>query len=371
MDHSILFLIALSTGFLTLLGCLLAGFIVLTEKKILNYGPCTIDINNGNKKLTVAGGSSLLSSLAEQSVFIPSACGGRGTCSFCKLKVESGGGVIGPVEESSLTPAEQKNNIRLSCQVKIRSDIRIHVPPELFSVKKFTGILERKQFLTKDMVELRIRLTAPETITFKAGQYLQLQSELYKGRESVTRAYSIASPPHDSGYVELIIRQVPEGICSNWAFSVVKEGQVVSFSGPYGDFFLSASASPLLFMAWGSGISPIWSMIRTLQKNSDTRRCLFFFGARTQSDLFFIDEFRLIEKEMPSFSFIPVLSREAVDSGWAGERGYTTTVFKKYISDTSAFEAYLCGGPAMIDSAIVELVKSGLKKEKIFYDKFS
>ncbi|MBN2036272.1 MAG: 2Fe-2S iron-sulfur cluster binding domain-containing protein [Chitinispirillaceae bacterium] len=371
MDATMLQSLLVSIAFLASLGLVLAALLVLAEKKILNYGPCDIDINAGEKKLTVQGGSSLLSSLAENDLFIPSACGGRGSCAYCKVKVLEGGGVIGPVEEPYLSPAERKDHVRLSCQVKVRTPIKIEVPRELFSVKRFKGVLERKRSLTHDILELRIRLSAPPAIDFIAGQYVQLESAEYRGRESVMRAYSISSLPSEKTHIELVIRKVPDGICTTWIFELLKEGQRVEFSGPYGEFHLSDTQAPIIFIAGGSGMAPIYGMLRHMRETGNTRTAVYYFGARQQNDLFYLDELRTLEKELPSFSFTPVLSKEPDDSGWNGERGLVTQMVQKYVPDTSKHEAYLCGSPGMIDASVKVLADNGMPTENIFYDKFS
>ena len=371
MDAAMLQSLLASIAFLAALGFLLAGLLVLAEKKIMNYGPCEIDINEGEKKITVKGGSSLLSSLAENDIFIPSACGGRGTCAYCKVTVREGGGVIGPVEEPSLSPAERQSNIRLSCQVKVRAPIKLRVPRELFSVRRFKGVLEQKRPLTHDIVELRIRLLSPPAIEFIAGQYIQLQSPEYRGRESVMRAYSVSSSPSEKDHIELVIRRVPDGICTTWVFDFLKEGQQVEFSGPYGDFHLSDTVAPIVFIAGGSGMAPIYSMLRRMSETRNDRQATYFFGAQGQRDLFYLQELRDIEKELPSFSFVPALSAEPQDSDWKGERGVITLVVRQRFADLSKHEAYLCGSPGMIDSAIKVLTEIGMPEKNIFYDKFS
>lgn len=363
--------VLIATGFLTLIGLVLALLLVLAEKRILNYGECRISINDGEKELLVNGGSSLLAALAEQDIFIPSACGGRGSCAYCKLKVLEGGGSIGPVEEPYLSAEERKHNIRLSCQVKVRNDLKIEIPRELFSVKRFIGIVEHKKPLTHDIVELRIRLREPAAIDFVAGQYIQLESREYKGRNSVMRAYSIASVPADRQAIELNIRLVPEGICTTWVFEHLKEGQPVNFSGPYGEFYLSETAAPIIFIAGGSGMAPIRSILRDMLEKNIQRETYYFFGARTQRDLFYLEELRSLEKELPLFKFIPALSAEPPDSGWKGERGTITDVVAQYLPDCSRHEAYLCGSPGMIDACVAVLTKAGMPEEKIFYDKFA
>ncbi|MBD3241330.1 MAG: 2Fe-2S iron-sulfur cluster binding domain-containing protein [Chitinivibrionales bacterium] len=371
MDPQFITSVALSVGFLAGTGVVLSLLLILAEKRILNYGPCKIDINDGERTLTVNGGSSLLSSLAENDIFIPSACGGRGSCAYCKVRVLEGGGMIGPVEEPYLSPEERKDSVRLSCQVKVRGDLSIGIPSELFSVKRFTGVLERKRPLTHDIVELVIALKEPRSIDFTAGQYIQLESQDYKGRESVIRAYSLSSPPSIQDHIELIVRRVPEGICTTWVFDHLKEKQSVDLSGPYGEFGLSDTDAPIIFIAGGSGMAPIWSILRNMREKGITREATYFFGALTQRDLFFVEELRELEREAPWFTFVPALSKEPEDSDWQGERGLITEVVARRIPDTSKHEAYLCGSPGMINACLKVLTDGGMTEDRIFYDKFA
>lgn len=363
--------VLISVGFLLGCGLFLAALLLLAEKKILNYGTCRIQINAGRKELEVAGGSSLLTSLAEHNVFIPSACGGRGTCGYCKVTVHEGGGAIHPVEEPYLTPEEIAANVRLACQVKVRRDLDIAIPEELFSVSRYRARVERKRPLTHDIVELRLKLLDPPALTFEAGQYVQLESAPYKGRESVMRGYSISSLPTETSHIELIIRLVPDGICSTWVFHHLKNHQEVDFSGPYGFFHLADTDAPIICIAGGSGMAPIWSIIRDMQTRGITHRpTTYFFGALTQRDLFFLDEFKQIEQEAPWFKFVPALSQEPAESDWTGERGLITDVVNRHFPDASQHEAYLCGSPGMIDAAIAVLQNNGMPEHHIFYDKF-
>lgn len=363
--------IAISVGFLLACGLVLAILLLIAEKKILNYGTCTIDVNSGKKTLSVEGGSSLLASLAEHDVFIPSACGGRGSCAYCKLKVAEGGGMIGPVEEPYLTPEERQANVRLSCQVKVRRDLKIEIPAELFNVSRFRAKLLHKRPLTHDIVELRLELLEPAAISFEAGQYVQLESPEYKGHESVMRGYSISSLPSDANHLELIVRRVPDGICTTWVFDHLTEGQELFFSGPYGFFRLSDTAAPIICIAGGSGMAPIWSIVRDMREKGIARPTTYFFGALTQRDLFFMEEFKQLENDCPWFHFVPALSKEPADSGWTGERGLIIDVVARHFPDASKHEAYLCGSPGMIDASVAVLKKNGMPEENIFYDKFS
>ncbi len=363
--------IVISVSFLT--GCclILAGILLVAERRILNYGPCAIDINDGKKKLEVAGGGTLLAALAENDIFIPSACGGRGTCAYCKVQVAEGGGTVGPVEAPYLTPDEVKGNVRLSCQVKVRGDLNIVIPDELFSIRRFRGHVEHKRPLTPDIVEMRIALDEPAEIEFIAGQYIQLESEPYRGRDAVMRAYSVSSPPSETQAVETVIRLVPDGICTTWVFEILKEGDSVQFSGPYGEFRLSDSDRPCLFIAGGSGMAPIWSILRDMNEKRVRRPAIYFFGALTQDDLFYTEPLRQLEKDLPDFRYVPALSREPPDSDWTGERGLITEVLARQVPDMSEHEAYLCGSPGMIDAAIKVLTANGMPESQIFYDKFA
>lgn len=360
-----------ATVFLILMGLILSILLVLAEKKILNYGICKININDGNKELEVAGGSSLLSSLAENDIYIPSACGGRGSCAYCKLIVKEGGGMISPVEEPYLTPDEIKNGVRLSCQVKVRNDISIEIPEELFKIKKYRAKVMHKKPLTHDILELRFELLEPKSLDFKTGQYVQLQSEPYKGRESVMRAYSVSSAPSDKNHVELNIRLVPDGICTTWVFEHLKEGDEVSLSGPFGDFYLSDSDAPIICMAGGSGMAPIHSILKHMVENGINREATYFFGAQSQRDLFYMEELQKMEAENDWFTFVPVLSNEPEDSDWKGARGLVTEGLLEKFSDGNGYEAYLCGSPGMVGACEKALKSIGVEEDKIFYDEFA
>jgi Na+-transporting NADH:ubiquinone oxidoreductase subunit F len=363
--------IAASLLFLCSIGAIFAALLVFAEKKILDYGECHISINGGEKNLAIKGGGSLLSGLLENEIYIPSACGGRGSCAYCKVKVHSGGGPVSPVEEPYLSAEERKANVRLSCQVKIRGAMAIEIPRELFSIRRHKCRLIHKKQLTHDIVELRVELLSPPSISFLAGQYVQLESKEYEKREKVIRAYSISSTPSDSSHLELVVRRVPNGICTTWVFDFLKEGDELHIAGPYGDFHLSDTSVPAIFIAGGSGMAPFWGMLRHMKEQGTKRKVTYFFGATAQRDLFYLDGLAKLEKELPDFRFVPCLSAEPQDSPWTGERGLVTTVAEKTIPDMSQHEAYLCGSPGMIDACIKTLTSRGLPKDKIYYDKFS
>lgn len=350
----------------------LAVVLLVAERFLANYGECSVDINDGRKKLTVTGGESLLATLKGQGIFIPSACGGRGTCSFCKLKILDGGGPITPTEQPLLDEQEIADNVRISCQVKVRNDIRIRVPEELFSIREYRGTVERIRDLTHDIKELRIRLVEPETIEFRPGQYVQLEAPAYGDNpDPVYRAYSVASSPDETDSIELIVRRVPGGICTTWVFEHLEEGQEVRFNGPYGEFRLSdADGKPMIWIAGGSGMAPFWSIVRYMKAHDIARPCRYFFGAVAPRDLFLVEELNQLAKELDWFEFIPALSGQDLPD-WDGEKGLITAVVDRHVKEDPEQEGYLCGSAGMIDAAVKVLKAKGIPEASIFYDKFN
>ncbi len=350
----------------------LALLLVLADWLIANYGECEIDINDGKKKLKVEGGSSLLSLLGDNNLFIPSACGGRGSCGFCKVKVLEGGGPLLPTEKPYLSLQELKDNIRLSCQVKVKEDIKIWVPPELFAIKRFKAKVEKIEDYTYDIKGLTMKLIEPNQIDFKAGQYVQLETPPYeKSKKSVSRAYSISSNPDEENIVQLIIRRVPDGICTTYVHDYLKEGDNISFTGPFGDFLIQDTEADMFFIAGGSGKAPIKSMVEYLHKHGSKRRMVYFFGARTTKDLYLTEHFREFEKKLPDFTYVPVLSQPEEGANWDGRTGYVIPYLKEFLRDSKTTEAYLCGSPGMIGAVTKELKNLGITEDRTFYDSFA
>ena len=355
----------------TVISVALAIIIIVAEYFFNNYGECEIDINNGDKVLTVEGGSSLLSTLAGQKIFIPSACGGKATCGLCKVQILEGAGPLLPTEEPYLTEDERADNYRLSCQVKIKTNIRIVIPDELFNIKEYVTTIESIDQLTHDIKGFRFKLPEGESIKFKAGQYMQLYTKPYdKVRESVYRAYSIANAPSDNDAIELIIRLVPDGICTTYAHTQLSEGDKVNLSGPYGDFYLRGDCDEIIMIAGGSGLAPMKAIILDVLEREIDIKMNFFFGAVTKRDLYYIDYFQDLADKHDNFRFIPALSGPAPDDNWDGEVGLITDVVARHIDDGSAMEGYLCGSPGMINACLKVLDGKGVTEDKIFYDKF-
>lgn len=349
---------------------LLALLLSVANKTIANYGEMKININD-TKELTVDGGDTLLSALIEQKVFIPSACGGKGSCGYCKVTVIEGGGEILATELGYVTPEEQKQGIRLSCQCKVRTDMHIEIPEELFSVKQYDYHVEFIKDLTPTIKHLRLVLPEKEEIEFKAGQYVQILAPLYKGNdEEVYRAYSIASSPMDPKAVELYIGYVKDGKATTYVHNFLKEKQKLTVVGPYGDFYYRDSDLDMVLVAIGTGMAPIMSILKYMRANNIQRKATFFFGARTSEDLFEMDELMQLQKDMPNFTLITCLSRPTEKCNWTGETGRVTDLLQKFLTDASGAEAYLCGSPVMIDSVIPLLREKGMIEENIMYDKF-
>jgi Na+-transporting NADH:ubiquinone oxidoreductase subunit F len=252
----------------------------------------------------------------------------------------------------------------------VDKDLKIEIPDSILQAVRYKGKLVSKRLLTPDIVELKIELIDPASMRFTAGQFIQFESRPYAGKESVTRAYSLSSPPSDSGHIELIIRRVPDGICTTWVFDHLSEGQEVLWSGPYGEFRLSITTSPVIFIAGGSGMAPIYSMLRHMSDKKIARKVFLFFSAANQIDLFYLDEMNALLKILPGFSFIPSVSRVNENSLWTGECGNILDVLAKHIPDCSGYEAYLCGSPGLIDASVKRLKGCGMPGENIYYDKF-
>ncbi len=361
----------ISLGIMSAISLVLALLMVIADATIGNYGDVNITIND-DKELTVRGGQPLLKALNGEGVFIPSACGGRGSCGLCKVKVTEGGGQYLPTELPWISEEEKKEHVRLSCQFKVKNDISIEIPEELFKVKQFRAKVESLKDLTHDIKEVRLALIDPPEIEMTAGQFIQFQVPEYElTDEPVYRAYSMASVPSDTKHVELEIRLVPNGVCTTYVHKYLKEGDTVELNGPYGDFYLRDTDRPIICIAGGSGMAPIKSILLDLASKGSKRKAQYFFGARTKKDLFLLEEMQELEKQLPGFSFLPALSEPLEEDQWKGEIGLITDVVARLGEDGAEAEAYLCGSPGMIDACVKVLTSLGLPEERIYYDKFA
>lgn len=356
----------------------LALVIALVDRVVNDYGEVAIDINHGKKVLRVKGGSPLLGTLASQGLFVPSACGGRGSCGACKVRVLSDVGPVLPTETPYLSPAELANNVRLSCQVKLKKDVAIELPEELFSVKKYRARVERLRDVTYDIKETVFRLESPNAIEFVSGQYVQLVVPPYgEIKESVQRAYSMSSRPSDSGRVELLVRLVPGGIATTYVHKFLKEGDEVELVGPFGEFRVRDTPAAMVCVAGGSGMAPFKSMLGDMRERGTfpEKDIWYFFGARSSRDMFYLDELRALEAEWPRFHFVPALSEPKAEEGWTGETGLITDVLERYLKERipkeKGLEGYLCGSPGMINACNAVMTRNGIAESSIYYDKFA
>lgn len=361
----------ISVGAVSALAVLLSLLMVIADATIANYGEVKITIND-DKEYTVEGGRPLLQTLMDEKIFIPSACGGRGSCGLCKVKVTEGAGDFLPTELPWLSPEEKQKQIRLSCQLKIKNDFKIEIPEELFNVKEFKSRVARIRDLTHDIKEVTLELIEPKEIEIRAGQFIQIRVPEYElTDEPVYRAYSVASNPVDKSRVEVEIRLVPGGICTTWVHNYLKEGDEVTFNGAYGDFYLSDTESEVVCIAGGSGMAPIKSILLDMKEKGIDRRTRYFFGARSKRDLFLLEEMKQLENDLPRFEFIPALSEPEEQDQWTGDTGLITDIVARHLTNGSDTEAYLCGSPGMIDACIKVLTEAGVPEEKIYYDKFA
>jgi len=366
-------MLALFLGLLILSGiaALLALFLEIADAYLADYGEKQILVNE-QKQLVVEGGRPLLSTLMGQGIFIPSACGGKGTCSYCKVKVLEGGGPVLPTETPYLSPEELNSHVRLSCQVKVKDNLRIEIPEELFLVREYRVRVESILDLTPEIKSIRLAVLSPEEgIVFKAGQYVQFEVPKYKltsGPEY--RAYSISSDAAEHHSLELVITRVPQGAVTTYVHDFLKEGENLRATGPYGDFYLRNSDRDILFLATGSGMAPIKSMLHQIEHEKIKKKVQFFFGARTLKDLYYQEELSGWEKTLPDFKYVPTLSRSLEGDHWQGEKGRVTHLIEKYIPEGAAVDVYICGSPAMVDSCAEILKRKEIPEERIFFDKF-
>ncbi len=359
--YSIMAFVILITG--------LSILLIFAEKLLINYGICKIDINSEEKLLEVDGGQSLLSALYSSEVFIPSACGGKGSCGQCKVKVLEGGGPLLPTETPYLSRKEVRSNVRLACQVKVREDVKIKIPEELLNVKMFKSTVSSTRSLTHDMKEVRFKLIEPAEIEFKVGHYIQIEAPSPDGK--VFRAYSLSSPCYVHDEVEVGVRLIPGGIASTYIHNM-KVGDPVTFTGPFGEFKLNEDPEcELICVGGGAGMSPMKNIIYSVYDRWPERSVWLFFGCRTVNDVFYLEEYKELARKYPNFKVIYALSDPlGPDDQWDGETGFVHLSVDKYLSEPKQRQAFLCGPPPMIEAVWRVLEDKGLTDKDIFYDKF-
>ncbi len=338
--------------------------VILVDKFLGSGGERKITVNKDNV-ITITGDETALNALTNNKIFLPSSCGGKATCGTCKFRLVDWHEAPKATEVPFLSKAEIEEGIRLSCQVKVTSDIEIEVPSSILNAKPFYGKVVEIEDLTHDIK--RVKFEMDVDFVFKPGQYLQIE---VPGIET-TRAYSIASNSKDLRHPEVIIRLVPGGVATKFIHKALIIGDTLKITGPFGDFYLhEESTRPIIMIAGGSGKAPIRSIIYKLMEKDIPRKATYFFGARTKKDLYYTDYFLDIAKMYPNFKYIPALSTPLPEDNWTLDVGLITDVVRRYTDDLSGHEAYLCGSPGMIDACIKVLKEKGMPDEFIYFDKF-
>lgn len=366
-----------TTAIVAAISAAFAILLTVADKYLNDYGIVKLNINK-EKDYDIEGGQTLLNALKAEKIFLPSACGGKGTCAYCKCKINEGGGPVLATETPHLTAEEMKDNVRLSCQVKVKSDIQIEIPDDLFNVKEVQAELVEKLPMTDKIVKIRLKLPEGEVLKFKPGQFVQIQSKPYpKGEdymaqdESWDRAYSIASSVTDEGFVELLIGQVLEGRVSTYVHKILQVGDMINVVGPFGDFYYQDDdRDEIVMVAAGTGFAPIRSILYHMLDNDIKKPARFYFGARTKSDLFLLDEMKMFEEKLHDFKFMPTLSRPAETDNWEGDTGRVNNSIDKYIEEDKTYTAYLCGSPVMIQGIVKSLVDKKVDEDFIYFDEF-
>lgn len=387
--------------------------LLYARAKLTPQGEVKLKIND--KEFDVNPGSTVLSTLSDQGIFLPSACGGGGTCGMCDCQVLEGGGSILPTETGFFTRKQQQNNWRLGCQVKVREDIVIKVPEEVLGIKKWECEVISNDSVATFIKEFVVKLPEGETLNFRSGGYAQIDvpkidvefkdmdiKEEFrdewdkfkmwdlkmKNPEETYRAYSMANHPAEGNIVMLNIRiatppwdrskgtfaNVNPGICSSYIFSR-KPGDKVIISGPYGEFFIKETENEMMYIGGGAGMAPlrshIFHLFHTLKTN---RQVTYWYGARSKREIFYEDHFREIEKKFPNFKFNIALSEPDAEDNWTGYTGFIHQVVQdEYLSkheEPEEIEFYLCGPPMMNDAVQKMLYDLGVPDEMVDFDDF-
>lgn len=392
----------------------LVGLLLFARKKLIPQGAVNIEINE-EKNIEVQPGSSILTTLAAEKIFLPSACGGQGTCGMCKCQVLEGGGDILPTEKPYFTRKQQQDHYRLGCQVKVRENMKIVIPEEIFGIQKWECEVISNKNVATFIKEFVVKLPEGENLNFKSGGYIQIDvpkievdyksfdvQEEYrsdwdrmnmwdlkmKNPEPVFRAYSMANHPAEGNIIMLNIRiatppwdrnkgqfmNVNPGICSSYIWSL-KPGDKVTISGPYGEFHIKDTDKEMMFIGGGAGMAPLRSHIfdQFLTKHT-TRKASYWYGGRSVRELFYVDEFEKIAEENPNFSFHVALSEPLPEDNWKGYTGFIhQVIFDNYLKnhpEPEEIEYYLCGPGAMTDAVIKMLDNLGVPPENILFDDF-
>ena len=402
-------------AFLTVI-LILVGLLIYAKEKLIPSGEINVVVNDDvENPLVVQPGQTLLSALSEKQIFLPSACGGGGTCAMCRCQVFEGGGDVLPTEMNHLTRKEAQEHWRLGCQVKVKQDMKIHVEEEIFGIKKWECEVVSNDNVATFIKEFVVKLPEGEILDFKSGGYIQIdvppceidyksmdvQDEYkpdwdkfglwdlkMKNDETIFRAYSMANHPAEGNIVMLNIRiatppwdrsknawmDVSPGICSSYVFSR-KPGDKVTISGPYGEFFIKDSDKEMVYIGGGAGMAPLRSHVFHLFHTLKTgRKVSYWYGGRSLRELFYTDHFRDIEKNYPNFSYHIGLSEPLPEDNWDGPKGFIhQVVLDNYLSnhpEPEEIEYYLCGPPLMLQAVMKMLDELGVPESNIAFDDF-
>lgn len=414
---------------------LLVLILLFAQSKLVQSGDVNIVVNGDeDKPMVVSAGSTLLSTLSAQKIFLPSACGGGGTCAMCKCVVEEGGGEVLPTEVGHLSRTEQREHVRLACQVKVKNDMKIRIPEEIFGIKKWECEVVSNFNVSTFIKEFVVRLPEGESMHFEPGGYIQIdvpattvefkdmditpkpelnhKPDVYKSDwdkfqmwglkmvndEPLFRAYSMANHPAEGDIVMLTIRiatppwdrannrwmDVNPGVCSSYVFSR-KPGDKVTISGPYGEFHINQTQREMIYIGGGAGMAPLRSHIFHLFHTEKTdRKVSYWYGGRSKKELFYTNHFRNIEKDFPNFRFYIGLSEPLPEDNWQvkkeledGGDGYVgfihQVLYDNYLKnhpEPDEVEFYLCGPPMMNAAVLKMLDDMGVPKENIRFDDF-
>lgn len=332
----------------------------------------TIQIENG-EAYRVPVGDSLFQTLRNQRVFIPTLCGGKGFCGKCKIRVLAGApATLNEKELRQLSAEEQADGWRLSCQLRVERDMRVELPENIRDVRMFTAEVTALEMVSATIRRVGLRLITPPAIHFLPGAFILIDIPPSPGApRGASRAYSIASPPSATGAFDINVKRVPSGIGSGYVHNTLARGDELTFTGPYSGYADSADEHPLICVAGGSGMSPVLSILRHLKETGSKRKVHYFFGTRSHTDLLYMDELRTLERDLPDFTFIPVVECREPEDEHLYECGLVTDALKRHVTDAGDSSAYLCGGPAMLDACCEVLTGRGLNRDRVFFDPFS
>ncbi len=406
--------VLLGVGVFLAIILLLISVLLYAKKKLTPQGKVKLTINE-DKELEVEPGNSLLSTLSNNGIFLPSACGGGGTCGMCRCRVTEGAGNILPTEVGFFSRKEQQNHWRLGCQVKVRNDINLKVAPEVLDIKKWECEVVSNRNVATFIKGFVVKLPEGETLNFKSGGYIQIDvpkinvnfkdidvQDKFKDQwdrfrmwdlemknpEPTYRAYSMANHPAEGNIVMLNIRiatppfdrktgwfkKVNPGVCSSYIFSR-KPGDKVMISGPYGEFHIKETQREMIYIGGGAGMAPLRSQIlHLLETENSDRKISFWYGARSKREIFYEEKFLELEKRFPNFSFNIALSEPEESDNWDGYVGFIhSVVLDNYLSkvdDPDEIEYYLCGPPMMTDAVLKMLDNLGVPSDMIAFDDF-